>query len=116
MTERTENGRTTRLQIEVFFDSNTGGYFIDVTDPTDRLNTPYTIGAFLSLDDSLRYVYTTLDEPTGMIEVVDVSKEDITFSLDMDRINNMQEALDLIGPNSEKNNVIDIRSKRDKDK
>jgi hypothetical protein len=116
MTERTENGRITRLQITVFLDSNTSDYFIDVTDPTERLNIPYTIGAFLSLDEALRYVYTTLDEPTGMVEVVDVVKGDTTFSLDMDRINTMQKELDLIDPSPEKNNVIDIRSRDDKDK
>ena len=116
MTERTENGRTTKLQIEVFLDSNTSDYFIDVTDPTDRLNVPYTIGAFLSLDEALRYVYTTLDKPTGLIEVVDVVKGDITFSLDMSRAKEMYKETEQLSSSPEKNNVIDIRSKRDEDK
>jgi len=47
---------------------------------------------------------------------VDVVKGETTFSLDMDRINTMQKELDLIDPSPEKNNVIDIRSKRDEDK
>jgi hypothetical protein len=61
-------------------------------------------------------VYTTLDKPTGLVEIVDVVKGETTFSLDMDRINTMQKELDLIDPSPEKNNVIDIRSRDDKDK
>jgi len=110
MTERKENGRITKLQIEVFLDSTTSEYFIDVTDPTERLNVPYTIGAFLTLDEALRYVYTTLDEPTGLIQVIGVTNGEITFNL------KPTPPEDTPSEVADHNNVIDIWSKRGKDK
>ena len=108
MTERKENGRITRLQVEVFLDSNTGEYFIDVTDPTDRLSAPYTIGAFLTLDETLRYVYTALDIPKGIVEVIRITNGDITFTLENTSLETPEVA--------KHDNVIDIRSKNGKDK
>jgi|TARA_R110001599_G_scaffold1382_1_gene6775 hypothetical protein len=110
MTERTENGRITRLQIEVFYENTTGDFFIDVTDPTDRLNIPYTIGAFLTLDEALRYVYTTLDIPTGLVQVIGVTDGEITFTLDP------LEPKSTSSETAKHDNVIDIRSKHGKDK
>ena len=81
MTERKENGRITKLQIEVFLDSTTSEYFIDVTDPTGRLDVPYTIGAFLTLDETLRYVYTTLDVPNLPLLKIHPQKLLITIML-----------------------------------
>tara|TARA_R110000764_G_scaffold82520_1_gene162849 strand:- start:95 stop:421 length:327 start_codon:yes stop_codon:yes gene_type:complete len=108
MTERKENGRITRLQVEVFLDNTSGEYFIEVTDLTDRLSIPYTIGAFLTLDEALRYVYTTLDIPKGMVEVTRVTNGDITFTLENTPLENPEVA--------KHDNVIDIRSKNGKDK
>jgi len=114
MTERKENGRITRLQVEVFLDSTSGEYFIEVTDLTDRLSIPYTIGAFLTLDEALRYVYTTLDIPKGMVEVTRVTNGDITFTLENTPLENPEV---LESPEVAKHdNVIDIRSKNGKDK
>jgi len=110
MTERKENGRITKLQIEVFLDSTTSEYFIDVTDPTERLNIPYTIGAFLTLDEALRYVYTTLDIPKGMIQVMGVTDGEIAFNLEPTPPKDTPPEV------ADHNNVIDIRSRDDKDK
>jgi len=110
MTERKENGRITKLQIEVFLDSTTSEYFIDVTDPTERLNIPYTIGAFLTLDEALRYVYTTLDIPTGLVQITGVTDGEIAFNLEPTPPKDTPPEV------ADHNNVIDIRSRDDKDK
>ena len=110
MTERKENGRITKLQIEVFLDSTTSEYFIDVTDPTERLNVPFTIGAFLTLDEALRYVYTTLDIPTGLVQITGVTDGEIAFNLEPTPPEDTPPEV------ADHNNVIDIWSKRGKDK
>ena len=126
MKEKSKKERMNKLQIEVFLENDTNEYFIDVTDPTERLGTPYTIGAFLSLDEALRYVYTTLDHPTGILEVINVTKGELMYPLSthwdttecMDTTKQMFSDLELITsePKEKRNNVIDIRSKHDEDK
>jgi|TARA_B100000965_G_C19489182_1_gene712211 hypothetical protein len=108
MKERKENGRITRLQIEVFYDNSSEEFFIDITDPTNRI-TPYTIGAFATLDEALRYTYTTLDQPIGIVEVVGLSTGNITFTLEPLKSSPWPEV-------AKKDNVVDIRSKNGKDK
>ena len=108
MKEKSKKERMNRLQIEVFQDTDSSEYFIDITDPSKRLNVPYTIGAFNTLDEALRYVYTTLDIPKGLVEVVGVTTGEISFSLEPFSSEIPEVAL--------KDNVIDIRSKRGKDK
>ena len=108
MKERKENGRITRLQIEVFYDNSSEEFFIDITDPTNRMS-PYTIGAFGTLDEALRYTYTTLDQPIGIVEVVGLSTGDITFTLEPLNSSPWHEV-------AKKDNVVDIRSKHDEDK
>jgi len=108
MKERKENGRITRLQIEVFYDTSSEEFFIDITDPTNRI-TPYTIGAFGTLDEALRYTYTTLDQPIGIVEVVGLSTGNITFTLEPLKSSPWAEV-------AKKDNVVDIRSKNGKDK
>ena len=63
---------------------------------------------FVTLDEALRYVYTTLDIPKGLVEVVGVTTGEISFSL--------EPFLSEIPEVALKDNVIDIRSKRGKDK
>jgi len=108
MKERKENGRINRLQVEVFYDNTSHEFFIDITDPNDFL-APYTIGAFGTLDEALRYTYTTLDKPTGVVEVVGLSTGNITFTLEPLKSSPWPEV-------AKKDNVVDIRSKNGKDK
>jgi hypothetical protein len=108
MKGRKENGRINRLQVEVFYNSTSHEFFIDITDPNNFIN-PYTIGAFVSLDEALRYTYTTIDKPIGIVEVVGLSTGDITFTLEPLKASPWPKV-------DKKDNVVDIRSKNGKDK
>jgi hypothetical protein len=124
MKERKENNDKTRLQIEVFLDHVSEKYFLDVLGSIPQIdsNTPLTIGAFSSLDEALRYTYTRLDKPEGLVEVVSVTKGELAFDLGTFEEHN----LTLFGPQhlfdvsraefKIKDNVVDIRSKHDEDK
>ena len=69
-----------------------------------------TIGAFLTLDEALRYVYTTLDVPKGIVQVMGVTDGEITFNLEPTPPKDTPPEV------ADHNNVIDIWSKRGKDK
>jgi len=59
------------------------------------------------LDEALRYTYFELDNPIGSIEVIDVSKGDISFSFEFEKFPPTESKL---------KNVVPLRSKNGKNK
>ena len=59
------------------------------------------------MDEALRYTYFELDNPIGSIEVIDVSKGDVTFSFEFEAPPSTKSKL---------KNVIPLRSKNGKNK
>tara|TARA_R110002051_G_scaffold31024_4_gene71183 strand:- start:1121 stop:1432 length:312 start_codon:yes stop_codon:yes gene_type:complete len=102
MKGKRENGHRTKVEIEIYSDKD-GDYFIEVLNQTH----PWVIGAFYTLDEALRYTYFELDNPIGSIEVIDVSKGDITFSFEFEAPPSTKSKL---------KNVIPLRSKNGKNK
>ena len=66
--------RRTKIIVEVYSDL-TNLYFIDIIEKKQTK----VIGPFNSLDETLRYVYSVLDDPEGIVTVTSVSTGEVTF-------------------------------------
>jgi hypothetical protein len=66
--------RRTKITVEVYSDL-ADLYFIDIIEKKQTK----VIGPFNSLDETLRYVYSVLDDPEGTVTVTSVSTGEVTF-------------------------------------
>ena len=66
--------RRTKITVEVYSDL-TDLYFIDIIEKKQTK----VIGPFNSLDETLRYVYSVLDDPEGTVTVKSVSSGEVSF-------------------------------------
>ena len=76
--------RRTTTKIEVCSDRK-NRWFINFA-PFEK-NLRESIGPFASLDETLRYVYSVLDQPEGSVEVVEVNNEGLIFFIPEFEIN-----------------------------